>query len=293
MINKRNIKQQISQVASLKDLTKIYAEVASLRMKKTRDSVLTSRDYLHELNAIFDEVHYHYASEIKRLAAGRSKNKSEVTFLSHNGKNVVLLLSSNSGLYGDIVPRTFQMFLNKVREGGSEVVIAGRQGLQMFLANEPNRPYTYFDFPDKTAASLNLIDLISHVVQYERINIFYGKFYNLIDQRPDVVTISSHTAITAPPTGKRVEYIFEPNLQKILIFFETEIFASLFEQTVRESELARFASRMISMQQAEQNINKYLTFLKLQQVRFNHAEANKKQLNSISSVYFLNGNNGY
>ena len=37
--------------------------------------------------------------------------------------------------------------------------------------------------------------------------------------------------------------------------FETQIFASLFDQSIRESQLAKFASRILAMDRAEQNIS--------------------------------------
>ena len=84
--------------------------------------------------------------------------------------------------------------------------------------------------------------------------------------------------------GPQVPYIFEPSLETILQFFETEIFASMFEQIVREGELAKNASRVISMDQADINIKLKIKNLKLIALRSRHEKANKKQLAALAHL---------
>ena len=83
-----------------------------------------------------------------------------------------------------------------------------------------------------------------------------------------------------------IAYIFEPSVEKILMFFETQIFASLFDQAVRENQLAKFASRILSMDRASDNIRNRLKELNLQSMRISHYLVNKKQINSLSSSVY-------
>ena len=69
------------------------------------------------------------------------------------------------------------------------------------------------------------------------------------------------------------------------MFFETEIFASLFDQSVREGQLAKFASRVMAMNRADENILEKLGDLKFERLRVTHRVANRKQLNSLSSLF--------
>ena len=50
-------------------------------------------------------------------------------------------------------------------------------------------------------------------------------------------------------------------------FFEAEIFASLFEQTIFESQLAKFASRMTSLELRVENIRDILKKINLEKKR--------------------------
>jgi len=287
MAYSRDIKDEIESVTALQSLVDAYEEIASTRMKKTRDSVLVNREFLDEIGKIFDEVRRSYINEVKRLARKRKSISGEkITFLAHNGKTVSVLLSSNTGLYGAIVKRTFDLFMDEVRSGSTEVTIAGRHGLALFLDEEPTKPYTFFELPDYNVGTIELSDLIKHIVQYEEIHVFYGKFINVVKQDPTMLSVSAEISLEEEkPKVSEVTYLFEPSLEKILVYFETEIFASLFEQAVRESELAKYASRFLAMDRATGNIKEELKKLEFDDLRVRHGLVNRKQLNSMSNLY--------
>lgn len=77
--------------------------------------------------------------------------------------------------------------------------------------------------------------------------------------------------------------MFEPSLEKILEFFEKQIFASIFEQTMRESQLAKTASRLTTLDTASENIIKKLSIVTSEKNRTFHRQQNKKQLETFSS----------
>ena len=140
--------------------------------------------------------------------------------------------------------------------------------------------------PDFGVDPLKLTEVIRHLVQYEEIRVYFGKFESLVTQRPEVQSISSATPVAGKLQGPKVFYIFEPSIEEILVFFETQIFASLFDQSLRESQLAKFASRILAMDRATQNIEKKVLRLKLNELSVSHKLANIKQLNSLSPVVY-------
>jgi len=292
MFDQKEINDEIGQMSTLSSLVRAYEEIASARMKRTRDYVLANRQFLSELNDVFEQVRISFARQVNELAKKKGKPGAEtMTFLAHNGKTVTVFLSANTGLYGDIVPLVFDLFIADVRSGKSEVTIVGKQGLSIFLSEEPERPYTYFDLPDNTVTSSDLDEIIKHIVQYESIHVYYGEFLNVIQQKPSKLTISAEISLKEEGKGKKTFYIFEPSLENILMFFETEIFASLFEQSVREGQLAKFASRVMAMDRADVNIKNKLAQLKFEKLRITHRIANRKQLNTMSTRWIWKGGN--
>ncbi len=279
-----NIKKNIADLGSFKELVRAYEQIASLRMRKTREAVLYNRKYMFSINQIFEEVRASYITMAKKLL--KKKKGEKLTFLAHNGKTVAVLLSSNTGLYGDIVKRTFDLFMEEVNQGVSEVTIIGKHGLSLFLGVKPNNPYTFFNLPDVDIEPRDLAPIINHIVQYEEIHLYHGKFISVVTQEPENITISAQVEVDEETTEKK-SYIFEPSLEEILMFFETEIFASLFEQAVHESQLAKFASRVLSMNKADNNIRQKLKAFKMMEMNARHRQSNRKQLNSLTPKFLL------
>jgi len=286
MTDEKEIQEEMAQLKGLQNLVRAYEEIASTRMKKERDSVLKNRIFLREINVIFEEVRKYYAHEARKLAKKRGvEGKEKITFLAHNGKTVVVYLSANTGLFGDIIHKTFNKFLDEVRTTECEASIVGRYGLTLFQAEEPDRPYTYFDLSDDKVNSEDLDKVIRHIVQYEAIHVYYGEFLNVVSQKPNQLTISAEISLEGEEAKDvRIPYIFEPSLENLLKFFETEIFASLFDQTARENQLAKFASRVMAMTKADDNILDRLETLKFERLRTKHKIKNRKQLNSMASI---------
>ncbi|OGM19489.1 hypothetical protein A2686_01850, partial [Candidatus Woesebacteria bacterium RIFCSPHIGHO2_01_FULL_38_10] len=255
MIYKKEIDEEIKSVESLKILTEVYGEIASIRMIKIRNFVLKNREFLQTINEIFQDSLKAYASKLTELVRrGKLKKGGRVTFLAHNGKTVAVLISANTGFYGEVIQATFEKFLDDVRQGNVEATIIGRMGRSLFLESEPKTPYTYFDFPDYGIDHVKLSEAIRHLVSYEEIRVYFGRYQSIIKQTPSKFSISAGTPISKEVEEPKVKYIFEPSVEKILMFFETEIFASLFDQSIRESQLAKFASRILAMNVASENI---------------------------------------
>jgi len=288
MIDERALIEEIGRISALQTLVRAYGEIAAIRMRKTRTSVLSNREFMDQLNSVFEDVRASYAQEVAALAQ-KTKGPAQVTFLAHNGKTVSVLISANTGLYGEIVQSTLKLFLEEVRLNTSEVSIVGRHGLSLFLSEEPNRPYSYFDLPDDRIESDNLEQIIKHIVQYSEIHVFYGKFHSVITQKPEKLEVSAEISLTAATNQKPRHYLFEPTLEGVLTFFETEIFATNFEQVIREAQLAKFASRVVAMDRADENTKEEIVRLNFENNRLRHRSINKKLLNTISSLVAWGG----
>ncbi len=282
MINKKLVNEELEQVKLLDEVTQSYAFISSVRMKKVREGVVSARDFLESLNIVFSEVLYSYRKEINKL---RKKSKNKITFLSHNGRTVCVLLAANTKLYGDLIRKTFDFFMEDVKSHDVEATVVGKYGLLLFKQKEPERDVTYFDFPDSGIDVKLLASLMTHLVQYDEVRFYYPKFNNVIYQSPSVYSISSGASFeTNNRRMEHFEYLFEPDLESILVFFEKEVFSSTFQQTISESQLSKFAARLVSMDQANQRIKKRFRDLEFERLRLSHSIFNRKQTQTISSL---------
>ncbi len=297
-MDKKTITREIDDLKMLESLASAYAEISSSRMKNTRESVLSNRFFLSEIDEIFKELRLSYRRELLKLAKKRGLKKgNKITLLGHNGKTVALLISANTGLYGDLTRQIFESFMKEVERTDVEASIVGKLGRSLFIGRDPNRPYSYFEMPDNTIDREELANLIRHLVQYEEIHVYYGKFSSIIYQSPSTFNISAQTELVSAEETKEskdkdklTKYFFEPTLEEILIFFEREMFTSVFEQAIHESQLAKFASRMIAMDQASERVRQTLKIVEIDHLKVTHNLANKKQTNVFPGIMSFRAN---
>ncbi len=284
MITKKEIVREIDFLNTLQTILETYEEIAATRMARIRTSVLGSRDFLLEINAIFQQVKSSYRTAIELLMKKKKiKDPSRLTFIQRNGKTLYVFVSANTGLYGDIIKKTYDVFIDNLKKTPGDVAIMGKLGVEIFKADKVSLPYIYFDFPDNKIDNAILKKITEHIIQYEKVLVFYEQFNTVVSQSPIVTNISGDP-LPWEKGGPVAKYFFEPSLEKIMEFFEKEIFGSIFQQTIFESELAKFAARMVSLDYASDNTKNRLKQVILAKNRIKHQEENKKQLEKFASM---------
>jgi F0F1-type ATP synthase gamma subunit len=222
------------------------------------------------------------AAYLRKLQAEGGRRR--MTVLSHNGMTVTVLLSANTRLYGDLLARVYERFIEEYRQGGVEATIIGKVGLSQFKEEMGERvQFTYFDYPDGKNDKESLAAIVAHLVQYEEIHVHYGKYKNVLTQEPEVFTLSA-----SQPMGKTKAlgelYMFEPSLEAVMAFFEHETFGTLLDQTIREAQLAKFAARVVAMDRADQEMEELVKTLNLDKLTTSHQLVNRRQLNSMPAL---------
>ncbi len=277
MISKKQIVEETDGLLNLKSLVEVYEEIAAARMQRVRGAVLQSRQFLEGLEEVF-----------RKVKAAYKQGKDNYSTLPKNNKMVSVFVSANSGLFGDIVERTFEMFVDHVKRTNSEVVILGKLGAKMMSDRMPQTLYNYYDFSDDTVDMESFEMIMRYLIQFEKIQVFYGQFKTILSQEPRVSGVSGDAVVVEPEKKPGVtdpdSYLFEPSVSHIVRVFEGEILASIFEQTLHESMLAKFASRMLALDRSIENIESRLSKVKVEAVRVRHKLQNRKQLGTISGI---------
>jgi ATP synthase F1 gamma subunit len=288
MYNKYAIAEELAMVSTFKMLAQAYEEIAVIKMQRVRSSVLSTRQFLDALSLVFSEVKSSYKGEILQFTTKKKKKKNfnPLKLLSKKNKTVAVLLSSNTTLYGDIINRVYRLFVEEIKKGDYDIVIVGKHGKQLFDGENLGKKYTYFEIPDEGVSFEQLKPILSFVLEYEKVNMYYGKFSNVITQTPTVSNVSGEDLATEKQDDQKskVKYIFEPTLEKIYELFENQVLVALFKQTVHEAELSRLASRITAMEQALGNIDKNELDLHAESRRVTKLLANKKQIDTFSGL---------
>jgi len=294
MAQRKLIEEDLASLNSIKDLAESYEEIAVIRMQKIKDSVIRTRGFLIAISDIYVDLKSSYNLEVKDLIKRMKRNeKTLLQGLQKNGKTLVVYLSSNGKLYGSVTQKTYRLFINDLKKpefSKCDIIIIGSAGKEMFEESSSKKPYKYFEIPDTKVQLSHIKLLMNEFLNYEKVYIYYGKFGNVVNQDPVTSSITGEEIFETevPSITKREDkFIFEPSLEKIYHFFETQIMANLFSQTLLENQLARHASRVNSMEAALINIEEETKKLRKMQVRLRHLVQEKKQLETISGVLTL------
>jgi F0F1-type ATP synthase gamma subunit len=279
--------KEIGTVKNFQNLVDIYGEIASIRMMKIRDSVLKNRDYIFSITQIFYDA---LGSFLKHASKATLKQKlfknNRITFLSHNGKMVFVLISANTGFYGDVVKATFKKFLDDLNINDPEVTIIGRVGRKIFTETFPKKPYTFFELPDYGSDKDKLLAIINHLVQYDEVRVYYSAYDTVLNQKALMSNLSAGTTLIKRAEKTKEEFIFEPSVEEILMFFEKEVFGSFFDQTIKENQLSKLSGRILAMDRASQSIKNRLKLINFDYLKIKHREMNKKQLGLLQSMVY-------
>ncbi|MBP9716317.1 MAG: F0F1 ATP synthase subunit gamma [Candidatus Levybacteria bacterium] len=284
MLTKKNLESEIENLIGLNDMVKSYEEIAASRIRRTRDSVLRNRTFVEEIHDIYEQVIFSYKKQVEELMKSKKgKDSEKFSFINKNGKTLYIFISANTGLYGNLIKRTFELFQKTPKDETYDIAIIGKLGLALWNESKLKQKFFYFDFPDQNVDEKNLDEILKFIINYQKTVVFYGQFQNFIKQNATFSDISGNALDQKIKNKESVKFFFEPSLEKILEFFEKQIFASIFEQTVRESQLAKIASRLTSLDTASENIDKQLVSMTNQKNRISHSSQNKKQLETFAS----------
>lgn len=283
MQSKKDLQLELEVLESMGGIVEAYEEIAAIRMRKVKKSVLQNRDFLSGLNDIYQRVYATY-----KLFAAKKRYKGAAKDwlpLQTNGREVSILLTSNTGLYGDIVKRTCETFLNNVRNKDLDLVVTGRIGRIYMENNAKSTPYKYFDISDTGVDRESMKDIIDYILKYEKITVFHGIYVSVLSQQPVSTLVTGKAAdLHNESTAEAVHCLIEPSVEEVTEFFEKQILASIFEQTVYESSLSKFASRMVSLDIAKSNITSIIARNKFKRLLNKHSDDSRQQSERMSGI---------
>jgi len=287
MSKNKKFTEEMTTLNNMLNVVETYQEIAAMRMRRVKRSVLSSRSFLVDLNDTFKAVTFAYEEYLKRV----KKTKETGELFGKNGKDVMVLMSANMGLYGDILRKTFAMFRDDLLKNppDTDVVIVGKVGLDMYKNSDLNTKfkYTYFDLSDSGSDPEHLKPLLEMVLKYSQIRVYHGFFKSVLLQVP------THTLVTGEAANleenyenkENVMFLFEPSVQDVTTYFEREVLSSVFEQVTYESNLSKFSSRMVSLYSSSDNIKNSLKKVDFSMKKFNHKVLNSKQITRLASIY--------
>jgi len=272
----------------LHELVQVTQEITVMEIQKVRQSALETRQYMEGILDIFFDVKSAQRQMLQKLLKKRGKKLQDLDENSHKKKSVIVFISTNQLFTGEIIAKVFHIFAQEVRKETSDIVIIGKFGKRLFeQAFGDKYHFSYSEISMSHPEAELLKPLVSTLLQYQRIDIFEGKYVSLVDQRPTVVNISGESTLMDDRKGEQLsprKFLFEPSLENIVTFFETQITATLFRLTLDESLLANLGSRITTLESSLNTLEREVAMLERRRKVIARSIQNRKQLQRLAGI---------
>jgi ATP synthase F1 gamma subunit len=284
MSNIKQLQSQVQDTNSLKLIAQSYSEISAAKLNKIRASMEHNITFAAELGELYNLVK---TEAVRRKLPLTPKTPGVVH----------VLLTSNNRFYGQLerpLARYFATattnFISQNPNTPCQVIVVGKTGVSFLGGLSYSLKYQSVSFKDDLPAPSEFKALTDSIKQYQTVLVYHSRFKTVLTQLP-VISDVTKSVIRVQETKEPIKYIFEPELDLILKFFEGQIFEILFDQTLLESDLARTAARLTSMNGAEENAAGLLKTQKRLLGRAQKSLSDSKMLEMIIALHSMGGQN--
>ena len=276
MATLKEIKRNLETIRLMKEISSAYQEIANLRMKQIRETVLRNREFFKELRRTYSRIQAASFLELKKRKIKRKKIKKR-------GGEAIVFLSANESLYGNLILNIWHEVEKYLRESKAHLVVIGRIGKYLAERSGFGMRMFYFELNDVKPELKRIGEVGDFLKNYQRVIVFYGKYEGGLIQRPTSEEISEKV-LPEEKIKKAKKYLFEPSPEAILDFFETEILTVLFTLCLLEHQLARYAARVLAMSEATERAKKLEKMYLLQERKLKREISTKKQIEIFGNL---------
>jgi len=237
----KQIKNYLEEVGSLELLAEVYTDIARARLEKVRTGIEHNRAFVGEIANVLHIVRV--TAEEQGLSAKRKKKVSAS----------VVITSNKRFYYGNLDSRVVDFYIaHTAYTGFVDRYVVGSVGADVLRGKQYPFPYQSIRFDRDLPNTTELESLAEQLNDYQKVFVYYPRFMTVMSQQPSFVDMTGLVS-GAPSRNSDKYYIFEPEIEKILDFFEQQVMAILLEQAFLESELSRIGSQLVAMDNASVN----------------------------------------
>lgn len=267
-----DLKDDLLNSVVFKDVALAFTEISFLRIKRLRASFEKNTRFYKEITDL-----YHIVKENSAKLQKKARKKEALS-------TIRIAVTSNSHFYGNLTAEVMRVFLEDIKKNtGDGVMVIGQTGISNLLLKLNPEKFQALRFESDFPLKKEVLSVIDQTVTYGRVLLYYPKFLSILSQKASVLDITQTTEPEKTPSGK-IEYIFEPELSKIVDFFEKQVRSLLFIRTIMETELSRTAARLMSMSSAGERAEELIKGRKVAYYKAAKSLRNARLLETFSSI---------
>lgn len=270
-----DLHNELEDNKTLRSIAAAFTEVNAYRIKKIRASFEKNYRFYKEITDI-----YHL---IKETAASGAPPGEPVKPRLAGDKSLRVAVTSNSHFFGNLNRDVIDKFLVDARKTKDDLMVIGQTGISFSALKIPPSRFQSFRFKSDFPSREEIVSVINATRDYARVYLYYPQFVNMLTQKVYILDITQ----SAPPQKSAVaniNHIFEPEVGKIVEFFEKQVRSLLFIRAMLETDLSRTAARLISMSGAEQRAEALIRQRGYIIGKFERSERNARLLETFSGM---------
>jgi F-type H+-transporting ATPase subunit gamma len=267
------VEKDMAGIGTLKDLTNVFESLASTQVAKVKSKAQLSQEFFNLL--------------WQRYTAIRVDPKKRLTYREgSNGRKVLVLISAEAGLSGDLDMRMIETMQNDYNPSNTDIVVLGSHGASQL--SQRDIPYIRFFQVPESDNYVNVTPVINAIKDYEKIVVYYEEYLSLGQQEVRSIDLISHVQEMSEDASEGVmtdqDTIFEPSLNEIADQMESTMMSLALSQTILQSGLAQAASRFNAMTVAEDRATELLGEYKLEFHRAKRSESDRRLREVLVSI---------
>lgn len=268
------VEKDMAGIGTLKDLTNVFESLASTQVAKVKNRAQLSQQFFNLL--------------WKRYTAIRVDPKKRITSRSDsdNGRKVLILISAEAGLSGDLDMRMIETMQQEYDRGSTDIIVLGSHGANQLT--QRGIPYVRFFQVPESDSYINVSPIIEAIRPYHEIAVYYEEYLSLGQQEVRRIDLISHMKDMSEDAEEGImtdlDTIFEPSLDEIADQMESTMMSLALSQTILQSGLAQAASRFNAMTVAEDRASELLGEYKLEYHRAKRSESDRRLREVLVSI---------
>ncbi len=267
------VEKDMAGIGTLKDLTNVFESLASTQVAKVKNKAHLSQEFFNML--------------WERYTAIRVDPKKRLAFRDNtNGRKVLVLISAEAGLSGDLDMRMIESMQSDYDKATTDIIVLGSHGASQLT--QRGIPYMRFFQIPESDNYINVSPIIDAIRDYERIVVYYEEYLSLGQQEVRSIDLISHVKAMSKDaeegTMTDIDTIFEPSLNEIADQMEDTMMSLALSQTILQSGLAQAASRFNAMTVAEDRAGELLDEYKLEFHRAKRGESDRRLREVLVSI---------
>lgn len=247
-------------MSAISELREVLEEMqtASFVTTMLRDISATR---LQQIRAAFDANHAYFLElhELMKLVEAYNEEFLELAYAHKEPLRAYVAITSNKRFYGTLNHQVIHA-LTEAHDASrqAECFVIGATGKQILEASELQLPASFIQYESDNPSSHEMFGTMQALARFDEIMVIHPTFVNSFTQRPSTTDLTHAPKKEELKDHMKIDYLFEPDIPKMLAFFKTQIRLVLYSRVMLETQLALTGARLMKMQRAKERSEELL-----------------------------------